>query len=123
MKKLLLLLTICIAVLTVLVAGCTSPQNDDLVPPVFPVVTTVTPSSTCGFTSCHGLNLACGPNPPEICTAVYQVGDKCRQYAYCSNTGGTCSLVTTPRFSSCRSCIEKCGGGDPAEILSCEEKC
>ena len=65
MKKLFPLITICIAVLAVFAAGCTSPQNDDLVPPVFPVVTTVTPSSTCGFTSCHGLNLACGPNPPE----------------------------------------------------------
>jgi hypothetical protein len=111
-------------VLVILVAGCISPLPGGQVPPVSPVVTTITVSpSACGITSCHGLNLACGPNPPEVCTAIYQIGDKCRQYAYCSTTGGTCSLVTTPQFNACKTCIEKCGGADPAEILSCEEKC
>jgi hypothetical protein len=112
------------AILVVLISGCTSPQQGSAVPPVSPAVT-ATPAalSTCGFTSCHGLSLACGPNPPQVCTAIYEIGDKCRQYAYCSNAGGTCSLVTTPQFDNCKSCIEKCGGGDPAEIFSCEEKC
>ena len=112
-----------IAAFAVLIAGCISPPQNGPAPPISPMVTTITPSSTCGFTSCHGLTLECGPNPPEICTAIYQIGDKCRQYAYCNNTGGTCSLVTTPQFTSCKSCVEKCGGADPAEILSCEEKC
>jgi len=121
MKKSLMITLPGFAVMFMLIAGCISPQP---VPPVQPVVTTITVSpSACGFTNCHGLNLACGPNPPEVCTAIYQIGDKCRQYAYCSTTGGTCRLVTTPQFNACRTCIEKCGGADPAEILSCEEKC
>jgi len=113
-----------IVVLTMLIAGCVTPLTSGPVPPVSPVVTTITVSpSACGFTSCHGLNLACGTNPPEVCTAIYQIGDKCRQYAYCSANGSTCSLVTTPEFTACKDCIEKCGGADAAEILTCEEKC
>jgi hypothetical protein len=80
-------------------------------------------SPICEFTSCHGLDLACGPNPPKACTAIYQLGDKCRLYAFCSKANDTCQLVTTPQFDACKSCVGKCGGGDPAEFLSCEEKC
>jgi hypothetical protein len=54
---------------------------------------------------------------------VYQLGDKCRQYAYCDNSGGTCKLNTTPQFDSCKACVEKCGGADATEILTCEEMC
>ena len=113
-------------VLAVLVAGCTSPLKGVPVQPETPVVVTTPPyeiSSTCGLLSCHGLNLACGPNPPQICTADYQLGDKCRQYAYCSNSGGACRLITTQQFNICKTCIEKCGGADSTEILTCEEKC
>jgi hypothetical protein len=31
--------------------------------------------------------------------------------------------VTTPQYDSCKACIQKCGGADPAEIFTCEEKC
>ena len=80
------------AVLALFIAGCISSQPGSPVPPVSltgetPVVET-TPAPTlspiCEFTSCHGLNLNCGPNPPQACTADYQLGDKCRQYAFCS---------------------------------------
>ncbi|MGA2912343.1 MAG: hypothetical protein ABSE07_02375 [Methanoregula sp.] len=124
MKTSLVILAMCITVLAMLIAGCTSSQQGGAVPPVSPSVATTTATSfTCGFTNCHGLDLACGPNPPQVCPMYYQLGDKCRQYAYCSNTSGSCSLVTTQQFASCKSCIERCGGADPAEILSCEEKC
>ena len=124
MRRSMMLSMLCFALTAILIAGCVSPRPGGQIPPVSPVVTTITVSqSACGITSCHGLNLACGPNPPEVCTAIYQIGDKCRQYAYCSTNGGTCSLVTTPQFTTCKACIEKCGGADPAEILSCEEKC
>jgi len=126
MKIPLTITMICMIALAVLVAGCTSPLQSMTIPSETPVVVTTPPyeiSSTCGLLSCHGLNLACGPNPPQICTADYQLGDKCRQYAYCSNSGGTCSLITTQQFTTCKTCIEKCGGADPAEILTCEEKC
>lgn len=113
-----------VAVVALLTAGCTSPPQGNPAPPASPAVasTPVLPSA-CGFTSCHGLNLACGTNPPRVCPADYEIGDKCRQYAVCSSAGGACTLVTTPQFESCRSCVQRCGGGDPAEILSCEEKC
>ena len=114
------------AILTVLITGCTSFPQGGAVPTATPTIATTPPptlSSTCGFTGCHGLDLACGPNPPQVCTAIYQLGDKCRQYAYCSTTNDTCRLVTTRQFDTCKTCIGKCGGADPAEIFSCEEKC
>jgi hypothetical protein len=127
-------------ILFVLAAGCTSnPSQGGTVLPVSPPVTTIVlpsgtiviPSvtavspgtSTCGFTTCHGPDLACGPNPPQVCTALYQLGDKCRQFASCSNANNSCRLVTTPQYDSCRACVQKCGGADPAEIFGCEEKC
>ncbi len=124
MKYALALLMTGVVVLTLLFAGCTSPRPGGTAPPVSPIATPATPAlSGCGFTSYHGLSLACGANPPQVCTAVYQLGDKCRQYAFCSTDGGACSLVTTPQYLTCKRCIEKCGGADPAEAFSCEEKC
>ena len=125
MKRSFIISISCIAVLAILVAGCISSPQDGTVPPVSLVVTPSppAPSATCGFTSCHGLNLACGLNPPQFCTADYQLGDKCRQFAYCNSTPDACMLVTTAQFESCKSCIDKCAGADPAEIFSCEEKC
>jgi len=124
MMKTTLLLFACILVTALLAAGCTSIPGAGISPTASPTGTfPVTTTLTCGFTSCTGLNLACSWNPPEACPALYQLGDKCRQYAFCNDTGGSCSLVTTPEFTSCKACIEKCGGADPAEIFSCEEKC
>ncbi len=119
------------AILVLLVTGCVSSPPGVAVPSVTPTgetpVAETTPAPTlspvCEFTSCHGLDLRCGPNPPQACTAVYQLGDKCRQYAFCSKDNNTCQLVTTTQFDTCRSCIGKCGGADTAEILLCEEKC
>ncbi len=112
----------CILVLGVLISGCTSPQPGGIVLTESPMITTASALS-CGFTSCHGLDLACSPNPPQVCTAIYQLGDKCRQYAYCSTNGSSCALVRTPQFDTCKSCTDKCGGADPAGKFSCEEKC
>jgi len=112
-------------VLAVLAVGCTGTPGG----------TTVSPAPTanggpggltgnsCGFTSCHGADLACGPNPPQVCTAMYTLGDKCRQYASCDSSGGGCRLVTTQQYDSCLACIRKCGGADATEIFTCEEKC
>lgn len=130
-------LFIAFLILIFFVAGCTSNPSPGggTLPPVttialptgtvtFPSVTAGSPgASTCGFTTCHGLDLACGPNPPEVCTALYTLGDKCRQYASCSSANDACKLVTTPQYDSCKACVQKCGGADPAEIFTCEEKC
>ena len=114
-----------LAFLLVLAAGCSSPSRGGGSPaPVSPSETGLPAiPSACGFSSCHGLDLSCSTNPPQVCPADYELGDKCRQYASCSSAGGTCRLLTTLQFDTCKSCVERCGGADPAEILSCEEKC
>ncbi len=122
MKKVFFITAVSLTLLFLLIAGCTSPLGGKAVPPASPTVTPTLPS-TCGFTTCHGLNLACGPNPPQFCTMEYQIGDKCRQYAGCDGSGGSCRLITTPQYDACKSCVAKCGGGDAAEILGCEVKC
>jgi hypothetical protein len=122
MKPPLVILVLCLVPFAAVLAGCTS--SPPAVPPVSPVVTPPpTVSTSCGFSSCHGVDLACSTNPPQACTMEYQLGDKCRQYASCNSTGGTCTLVTTARFDSCKACIKQCGGADPAEAFTCEEKC
>jgi hypothetical protein len=115
-----------ILVLIALCSGCSTsapPGNNGSVLPMSPTVTAGTGTSSCGFTTCHGLDLACGTNPPQVCTMEYALGDKCRQYAYCSGAGGSCRLVTTAAYDQCKACIQKCGGADTTEIFICEEKC
>jgi len=56
----------------------------------------------------------------------YQLGDKCRQYARCDSSGGSCTLVKDPKFDSCKSCAEQCAakaGSDGAAAFACEAKC
>jgi hypothetical protein len=128
-RDILLLSVIALLAAGVLVAGCTSapPDTQPLPPGTIPSGSPGT--SSCGFTSCHGLDLACGTNAPEVCDMSYRVGDKCRQYAHCSSgSDGTCTLVTTPEFDSCKSCVERCEAiksstTDPAMVFECESKC
>ena len=117
---------------TLLVAGCTSAShsgNANVTRGTTPVSPGNPVSTACGFTSCHGLDLACGNHVPEACTMLYQMGDKCRQYAQCtsgSGSDGGCSLVTSPEFASCRACVQQCSrsaGRDPQQAFACEEKC
>jgi hypothetical protein len=115
-----------ILVLIAMSSGCTSsqtPGNTGAVLPVSPTLPIDTGTSSCGFTTCHGLDLACGTNPPQVCTMEYALGDTCRQYAYCTGTGGSCQLVTTAQFDRCKVCVQTCGGADTTEIFTCEEKC
>jgi len=121
---------IIVIVVTLLVSGCTTVFNDEI-----PRTTTVTPTITlgkpdvieCGLTPCHGLDLTCGPDVPEVCTAVYQLGDKCRQFTNCTlESNGTCRMVTTPEFDACKSCVQTClneSRNDPPKSFACEEKC
>jgi hypothetical protein len=132
MKYPVLTISACMVVLavTLLVAGCTSAShsgNANVTPGTTPVSPGNPVSTTCGFTSCHGPDLACGNHVPEACTMLYQMGDKCRQYAQCtSGSDGSCSLVASPQFASCRACVQQCGrsaGSDPQQAFACEEKC
>ncbi len=113
-------------------AGCTSvfPGSGKSTPlPTEPPTTgpAQTPGQTpCGITSCHGLDIACGPNPPQTCTMEYRLGDRCRQYARCDTSGGSCMLVIDAQFTACKACSERCqiqAGPNSMAALSCEEKC
>jgi hypothetical protein len=56
----------------------------------------------------------------------YRIGDKCRQYARCDTSGGSCSLVIEPKFTACKACVEHCqiqAGADGLAAMNCEEKC
>lgn len=83
-------------------------------------------SGQCGIESCHGLDITCGPNVPESCDLMYTIGDNCRQYASCQSIDGQCRLEKTPKFDSCKSCVEKCEldyKDNPIKSSECESKC
>lgn len=135
MKNLTLVPGICIVLLVaaLVTAGCTLPTSGGKVTPAplpTPVPTTVavvTPDlSTCGLTTCHGLDLACGLDAPQVCTMEYRIGDNCRKYARCDTSGGSCMLVRDPKFAVCKTCVEQCqvaAGPDSLAAFSCAEKC
>lgn len=114
--------------------GCTSASAPEgkTTPSTGPATVTATIAaatpgqSACGITSCHGLDLACGYDAPQICTMEYRLGDKCRQYARCENTAAGCTLVKEARFDTCKTCVEQCQAAaqdNPVMAFSCEEKC
>jgi hypothetical protein len=113
----------------IMAAGCMSAAPGT--GPTFPASPAMTLPGTpsglsCGLTTCHGLDLACGPDAPEICTEEYRFGDKCRQYARCDSDGMSCTLVTDARFASCRACVEQCAaqpGTSGAAAFDCEAQC
>lgn len=80
----------------------------------------------CGIESCHGLDIVCGNNPPEVCTEMYQLGDKCRKFAKCQRVDGTCQQVENVEFDTCKSCVQKCENSfpnNPEKAFSCESEC
>ena len=79
----------------------------------------------CGIENCHGLDITCGPNVPDVCTEIYMIGDSCRQYASCEIFNGECVLVKNNAFETCKSCVENCpeSNDDPAMLFSCENEC
>lgn len=81
---------------------------------------------TCGRENCHGLDIKCGPNPAEVCTAMYALGDKCLQYAECAIVDGQCGLKLSERFNTCKSCVDKCSKqyqSDVVKMFECESQC
>ncbi|HII38458.1 TPA: hypothetical protein HA318_00440, partial [Candidatus Micrarchaeota archaeon] len=80
----------------------------------------------CELETCHGLEITCGPNPPDACTAMYGVGDRCLQYARCAVQDRTCRQVEDARFNRCKECAENCVtryAGDPSDLFACEGNC
>ena len=83
-------------------------------------------SGKCGIENCNGLDITCGPNVPSSCPAMYTAGDNCRQYVSCQTMNGQCKLVKTPKFDSCKSCVEKCKRDfpdDQIKFFECESRC
>jgi hypothetical protein len=80
----------------------------------------------CGIENCHGIDIVCGPNVPEMCTMMYGLGDFCRDYARCEVLEGDCRLVKDPILEVCTTCVRKCidtHQEDPIEVFNCEGKC
>lgn len=98
----------CITLLALLTAGCTSQQQN----------------RQCGIENCHGLNVQCGSNAPQACTADYRLGDFCRQYAECSVVQGACTLLVNEKFTTCKACVEECERvQEPTKAFECEQVC
>jgi len=61
-----------------------------------------------------------------MCTAMYAVGDRCRQFARCAIIDGRCQLVKDEQLEACQSCLQLClarSGGDPLRAASCDTTC
>jgi hypothetical protein len=85
-------------------------------------------NSVCEIEQCHGLDLTCGKNAPQMCTMIYELGDICRQYISCHNTNGKCANVKEKEFTQCKSCIKECQNtfsseSDITKVWSCTNKC
>ena len=83
-------------------------------------------AAVCARENCHGLDIKCGPNPAEICTMMYQLGDKCLQYAKCEIVSGQCQQITDPQFDACKACVQKCEtdfATDQINLFNCESAC
>jgi hypothetical protein len=86
---------------------------------------TCTPGA-CQRETCHGLDITCGSNPPDVCTAMYQIGDKCLQYAQCGVRNGTCGQVENTSFTQCKTCVQNCidkNKDNSEKLFECESKC
>lgn len=77
----------------------------------------------CGIEQCHGLDLSCGSDIPDMCTAEYRLGDFCRQYVTCEIKEQYCVKVEDDLFSQCRSCIKACDQQNQQEAFDCESLC
>ncbi|MFA5828829.1 MAG: hypothetical protein WC841_05750 [Candidatus Shapirobacteria bacterium] len=96
--------------------------------PGHPIIPPPALSERCGLQDCHGLDVTCGPDVPEVCDLMYQIGDNCRQYALCGKVSGECRLQASPKFDACKSCVQTCeqnfqNTSDPAKVFECESTC
>ena len=85
-----------------------------------------TGNASCAMENCHGLDIKCGSNPPDVCTEIYEVGDKCLQYARCGIQNGKCQQIQNTQFTQCKTCVQKCidtNKNDNIGLFECESKC
>jgi hypothetical protein len=80
----------------------------------------------CGLETCHGLDVVCGSNPAQMCTEMYQIGDRCLQYVKCGILNGKCEQIENHLFTQCKSCVEKCIENNKEDVIKsfeCESNC
>lgn len=80
----------------------------------------------CERENCHGLDIKCGSNPPEVCTAMYALGDRCLNYAVCELVGDKCQVKANEQFTKCKTCVDSCAkdySSDVVKMFECEGKC
>jgi hypothetical protein len=79
----------------------------------------------CAVVNCHGLDIQCGEFPPEMCTEMYSLGDKCLQHAQCGVVDGMCGQVKNLKFDACKSCVQDCMNkySDAEAQFQCESLC
>ncbi len=85
-----------------------------------------TGNTACGIENCHGLDIQCGPNPAEMCTEIYQLGDKCRKHAKCGVQNGGCQQIQNAQFTQCKECVQNCenkNNDDVMKMFECEGNC
>lgn len=81
-------------------------------------------SGECGMENCHGLDITCGPNIPEMCSTELRIDDICRQYVRCEKVDRECRLIKDPKFEECKTCTESCNREeDPIKAFQCVSKC
>ncbi len=83
-------------------------------------------SPVCAVENCHGMDIKCGPNPPDACTMMYGIGDKCLKYAKCGVIDGKCQQIQNSQFTQCKSCVQACidaNKNDNIKLFECEGKC
>lgn len=83
-------------------------------------------TGTCGIESCHGLDISCGKNVPEICDLMYMTGDNCRQFVSCEIINNNCILKKDTKFDICKDCVSNCSEkyeDDAIAFFDCENKC
>lgn len=87
----------------------------------------ISQESPCGVSSCHGIDIICEKTQPiEVCTDLYALGDRCRQYAECEEINGNCQQKKNQKFETCVSCVKECENenfSDPMKLFECESQC
>lgn len=79
----------------------------------------------CGVSNCHGMDVSCD-KPVQMCTADYQLGDRCREFITCESVNGQCQQKIDPKFEVCKSCITTCQKKYPHDVnqqFLCESAC
>jgi hypothetical protein len=118
------------AVVVILVTGCTSTSQPVAVVTTEPTVaatpTEVPTVLACGIQTCNGLAVTCGPNVVTACPNTLDPGNQCLQYATCQVVSGSCQIATESRYGKCVNCVEACQNSfpnNPNQVLDCSQSC